>query len=95
MWENWAGRDEVLEMEEDRRWRGGEMRWGELAPLIGENETDRLCVGESVDKCTPEPRRDGSSPKIKNLMKKLTKMTTESCPTRKPCVKDRLIGVSL
>lgn len=33
---------------------------------------------------------EGGSPKMKNLMKQPIKITTESWPSRKPCVNERL-----
>ena len=33
---------------------------------------------------------EGGSPKMKNLMKQPIRMTTESWPSRKPCVNERL-----
>ena len=33
---------------------------------------------------------EGASPNMKNLMKAPIRITTDSCPSRKPCVNDRL-----
>lgn len=38
----------------------------------------------------PRDGGGGASPKMKNLMKAPINSTTESCPRRKPCVKDSL-----
>ncbi len=38
---------------------------------------------------------EGGSPKMKNLMNAPMRITTESWPRRRPCVKERLGGVSL
>lgn len=43
---------------------------------------------------SPRDGGGGASPKMKNLMKAPINSTTESCPSRKPCVKERLFQVS-
>ena len=40
----------------------------------------------------PRDGGGGASPKMKNLMKAKINSTTEICPRRKPCVKDKLDG---
>jgi hypothetical protein len=45
-------------------------------------------------RCKERSSADGGSPKIKNLMKKDIRSAIESWPRRKPCVKERLWGIS-
>lgn len=40
----------------------------------------------------PRDGGGGASPKMKNLMKAPIRSTTESWPSKNPCVKDRLEG---
>jgi hypothetical protein len=45
-------------------------------------------------RCKERSSADGGSPKIKNLMKKDIRSAIESWPKRKPCVNERLWGIS-
>jgi hypothetical protein len=45
-------------------------------------------------RCSERSSAEGGSPKMKNFMKKKMRRAIESCPSRKPCVKERLRGVS-
>lgn len=43
----------------------------------------------------PREGGGGASPKMKNLMKAPMRRTTDSWPSKNPCVKERLVEVSL
>lgn len=45
-------------------------------------------------RCSARSSADGGSPKMKNLMKKKMIRAMENWPSRKPCVKESLRGVS-
>lgn len=55
---------------------------------------ERLCASvrerRSVARSAADTSAEGGSPKMKNLMKAPMRITTESCPRRRPCVKERL-----
>lgn len=62
--------------------------------LLRRVRRDRLCASvrdrRSVALKAAVTSGDGGSPKMKNLMKAPIRMTTESCPRRRPWVKERL-----
>ena len=53
-------------------------------------ETERLRSRRARARAEAVVSGEGGSPNIKNLMKQPIKITTESCPSRKPCVNERL-----
>jgi hypothetical protein len=55
----------------------------------------RVRARRSEDRCRARSSAEGSSPKMKNLMKTKRMSAMESCPSRKPCVKERLRGGQL
>ena len=45
-------------------------------------------------RCSERSSAEGGYPKMKNFMKKKMSRAIESCPRRKPCVNERLWGIS-
>ena len=45
-------------------------------------------------RCNARSSAEGGSPKMKNFMKQKIRIAIESWPSRKPCVKESLAGVS-
>jgi hypothetical protein len=54
----------------------------------------RVRARRSELRCSERSSAEGGSPKMKNLMKKKIRSAIESWPSRKPCVKESLWGVS-
>jgi len=58
---------------------------------------ERLCARvldrRSVARRAAVTSGDGGSPNMKNFMKAPMSMTTESCPRRRPCVKESLLAL--
>lgn len=57
-------------------------------------ETERLRSRRARARAEAVVSGEGGSPKMKNLMKQPIRMTTESWPSRKPCVNERLGSIS-
>lgn len=60
---------------------------------------ERLCASvrerRSVARRAAVTSGEGGSPKMKNLMNAPIRITMESWPRRRPCVKERLVGCEL
>lgn len=65
-----------------------------LLLLLRSVRRERLCARvrerRSVARNAAVTSGDGGSPKMKNLMKAPMRITIESCPRSRPCVKERL-----
>jgi hypothetical protein len=52
----------------------------------------RVRARRREERCRARSSAEGGSPKMKNFMKKKIRRAMESCPRRKPCVKESLEG---
>lgn len=86
-----GGADEEAECEEVRWW---DMRDAEGDLLLRIESKERLCASvrllRSVARNAAVTSGEGGSPKMKNLMNAPMRITIESWPRRRPCVKESL-----
>jgi hypothetical protein len=68
--------------------------WGGRGVVLRRDKRERLCASvrerRSVARRAAVTSGEGGSPKMKNLMKAPMRITMESWPSRRPCVKESL-----